>query len=300
MIHVGHETSANLFSKIYDLKNMRPNLFEIDTRAKTAITEVGRIYNNIQKFDYRPQYSDVQSQKFFSKVKEHLILKNLDNENLKRKFLVTKKLFDVFLPVDEEDYKLEDILKHSGIKSNQAFFKKRKSMLVVDALKHNKDNSKHKEALVDILRNINDLRESFLQKPKPVKILKPQKAPIKINNDLLNSLKSQSKNQFSHFDLPEEKKEFNIKTISRLSSPKRINTKSSIKVDSLNSAVTPKMSNGPNDKINDIFNRMMSGNLNSNSERKNSYKPLNKNSFRKNCNSCYIYNIYDLKFDYSK
>lgn len=281
MIHVGHETSANLFLKISDLKNMRPNLFEIDRRAKTAMTEVGKIYNNIQKFDYKPQYSDIQSQKIFTKVKEHLILKNLDNEDQKRKFLITKKLFDVFLPIDEEEYKLEDLVKQSGINLNQALFKKRKSMLVVDSLKHNKDKNKHKEDLADILKNINDLKETFLHKPKPVKVIKQKKIPIEINKDLLRNLKSQSKNQFSHLDLADEKKEVDNKTISRLSSPKRLNTKSSIRVDSFNNIVTPKKSNGPNDKINEIFNRMMSGSLNT--DRKNSNRILSKNSFRNNC-----------------
>lgn len=291
MIYVGHETSANLFSKISDIKNMRTNLFEIDRRAKTAMTEVGKIHNNIQKFDYRPQYSDVTSQKIFSKVKEHLILKNLDNENQKRKFIVTKKLFDVFIPIDEEDYKLEDLVRQSGIKTNQALFKKRKSMLVVDALKQNKDKSKHKEALADILKNINDLKDTFLHKPKPVKIIKKQKAPIDINKDLLKNLKSQSKNQFSHLDLPDEKKEIDIQAISRLSSPKRMNTKTNIKIDSFNIAGTPKKSNGPNDKINEIFNRMMSGSLNS--ERKNSARLLKKSSLRKNCNKCFHNFLYD-------
>lgn len=295
MIYIGHETSANLFSKIPDINNRGSNLFEIDRRAKTAMTQVGKIHNTIQKFDYRPQYSDVQSQRIFSKVKEHLILKHLDNENQKKKFIVTKKLFDVFLPIDEEDYKLEDLVKQSGIKTNQALFKKRKSMLVVDALHQNKDKSKHKEALADILKNINDLKDTFLHKPKPVKVIKQTKAHIDINKDLLKSLRSQSKNQFSHFDLPDEKKEVDIKTISRLSSPKRMNTKSFVKVDSLNNAMsTPKKNKGPNDKINEIFTRMMSGSINS--DRNNSPRLINKNSFRKNCKYSFLNYVCFLRF----
>jgi len=260
---------------------MRTNLFEIDRRAKTATTEVGKINNKIQNFDHRPQYSDIQSQKIFSKVKEHLILKNLDNEDQKRKFMLTKKLFDVFVPVDEEDYKLEDLVRQSGITTNQAFFKKRRSMLYLDG---NKDKNQHKEAIADIFKNINDLRESFLVKPKPVKIIKKQKASIDLNKDFLNNLKSQSKNQFSHLNLPDEKKEVDIKVLSRLSSPKRMNTKSFIRVDSIDNQMTPKKNNGTNDRINEIYTRMMSGSITS----KNSSRLQKKNSFKKNCN----YNIF--------
>jgi len=278
LVHVGHESSANLFSKISDLKNMAPNLFEIDRRAKTAMTEVGRIYNNIQKFDYKPQYSDYHSQKIFSKVKEHLILKNLDNEKQKRKFLVTKKLFDVFVPIDEEDYRLEDVVKQSGIKTNPAFFKKRKSLLVVHGLKQGRDKSKHKEALADVLKNINDLKETFLNKPKPVKIIKKNNKPIDINKDTLNNLKSISKNQFAHLDDPNEKKEIDIKTITRLSSPKKFNSRPTIRIDTSN-PTTPKMNIGPNDRINEIYNRMMSGNFNMNNNA-NSPRSIKKKSIR--------------------
>ncbi len=322
---IGHENSANIFSKLSDMNNMTPNIFELDKRAKTATIEVGKIYNNIQKFNYKENYSDIQAQKYFSRVKEHLILKSIRNDNEKRKFLLTKKLFDVFVPIYEEDYRLEDVVKHCGIKTNPEIFKRRKTMLVIDELRYNKSKSKHKEALAQILKNINDLKESFLHKPKPVKINSKKdsmdmknKGNIKNNkkkgifnphnknqfqfdNDVLKKLKNLSKNEFSHLADPGEKREIDKKTLSRLSSPKRIMTKVSIKdnngtstpnINSSNVVVTPK------DKINLLFNKMIGGAY-TNSSNTVSPSILKRNSSLKKISNIYFFQIiYKYKFQF--
>lgn len=342
-VQVNHDTCANIFSnQIYNFPTNRENIYEIDKRAKTAFNRVGNIYNDIQKFDYRPQYSDAHSQKIFSKVKEHLIVKNLESESDKKRFYVTKKLFEVFYPLDEEDYQLEDIVRQIGVSCNPAIFKKRKSLLVVQALANNKDKNKNKEALADILKNIKELRENFLHKPKPVKIIKNSKQPIEINSITLKKLKTLSKTQFSHLDDPnEKKKEVDKQTLVRLSSPKRVHTKifrpdssgnntsyarlgsfvlnsnnnindniNNVSNSKLNSNITSRPATGfagnfnnaasngnavnsTNDKINAIFNRLMSGKSligNKTASPYNSPLRLEKRKpIRINCSFCFLF-----------
>lgn len=247
----------NVFSQVPELNNRRSTIMEIDKRAKTAMTRVTSVHTFLQKFDHKPQYSDIESLKIFAKVKEHVILKNIDDENLKKKFLVTKKLFDVFCPMDEDEYRLEDIAKQAGIKTNPNMFKKRKNFLVINALKL-KDKSMHKAEIIEILRDINDLKDDFLQVPKTVKKEKQKKNNIEASiYSLLNARTITSSKTLTSL------KDENIHTqinINRLSSPKKVNKTQLIK-NKINSCgfVTPKKTFiSPADNISYLFKKMVS------------------------------------------
>ena len=247
----------NLFSQVPELNNRRSNIMEIDKRAKTAMTRVTSVHTFLQKFDHKPQYSDIESLNIFAKVKEHVILKNIYDENLKKKFLVTKKLFDVICPMEEDEYRLEDIAKQAGIKTNPNMFKKRKNFLVINALKL-KDKSMHKAEIIEILKDINDLKDDFLQVPKTAKKEKQKKNNIDASiYSLLNSRTTSTSKTLTNL---KDENIYNQNNINRLSSPKKVN-KTQIKKNKINSYdfVTPKKTFfPPADNISYLFKKMMS------------------------------------------
>jgi hypothetical protein len=126
---------------------------------------------------------------------------------------------------------------------------------------NNKRKTKNKEELANILKDINELKESFLDKPKPNNLfnknnsIKKKKKNLDLNKDILKSLKIASMKENAYLAEPENK--INKETLRRLSSPKKRLTATPLKSNSLNiSNLSQKIHN--ENKLNQIFNKMMS------------------------------------------